>query len=538
MPVGALHPKTLRLSFAARLVLFVGALLLLFAGVVIFGGLRATRWYLEEVDQTVHRDLAAHLVEEEPLLQGGEVQQAALEHVFHMLMVINPRIECYLLDAEGVILGYHAPPGEVVAQRVELAPIQRFLAAADISRSGEVIAPIRGSDPKEPGRPKIFSAAPIQVEGDLAGYLYVVLDGKHYASLRQQLAQSAVLRLAAATAVGAGLLTLIAAGWVLRHQTARLRALDQRMALLLPSGDSDALPGSGGARPAAGTASSRGDEIDRLDASFARMAERIQSQMLEISESDRIRRELVANVSHDLRTPVASLQGYLETLLMESGDLAQEQRREYLEVAYAQSERLGRLVGELFELARLDAGDAPLEREPFSFAELAQDVVQKYRLRASSCGVRLALDLDAEETARARVFADLRLIERVLENLVENALRHTGAEGSVVLALRRLEDAVQLEVRDTGCGIEAQELPYIFDRFYRVETRPDAPPGVEEVSAPSGLLRDEGAGERLRAGSGLGLSIAKRVVELHESELWVRSRSGAGSTFGFALALV
>src|SRR5260221_1881775 len=143
----------------------------------------------------------------------------------------------------------------------------------------------------------------------------------------------------------------------------------------------------------AGTTKGRsGDEVDVLATTFEEMAGRIVLQVKQLKEIDLQRRELVANVSHDLRTPLSSLRGYVDTLLLKEGQLSAEEQRRFLEIASRHSERLGRLVDELFELSKLDAQMTPLRVEPVSMPELVQDVVQKFQLRADQAAVRLTAD--------------------------------------------------------------------------------------------------------------------------------------------------
>jgi signal transduction histidine kinase len=244
------------------------------------------------------------------------------------------------------------------------------------------------------------------------------------------------------------------------------------------------------------------------------MAARIEEQICELEDQDRLRREMVANVSHDLRTPLTHLQGYLETMMLKEESLEPEERREYLEIALLNAKRLGRLVADLFELAKLDAMSEPLARESFPVGELVQDVAQKYHLPARERGV--ALDADFEGGS-AVISADLGLVERALENVLDNALRFTPEGGRIHLTIKPPgpdDRWLNIEVEDTGSGIAASELPLIFNRFHRG----DSPENGEE-----------------RRGAGLGLAIAKRVVELHGGSLHCESRVGTGTTFRFEL---
>jgi signal transduction histidine kinase len=315
-------------------------------------------------------------------------------------------------------------------------------------------------------------------------------------------AGSTNLKLAAWTVGGSLLLALVGGLLAFGGLTRRLRALAANVAAFRR----DELGGGAGAVSAEG----RGDEISRLARAFHEMAERIRRQIEELKETDRLRRELVANVSHDLRTPLTHLQGYLETLQLKEDALPAEERREYLAIAAQQSERLGRLVDDLFELAKLDASQDLPDREVFAVSELVQDVAQKFRLPAMQKGVALEADIAG---GPGPVSADLGLIERVLENLVENALRYTPDGGRVTVSVRPRSEGVLLEVSDTGAGIPASQLPHIFDRFHRY-----APPG------------GRGAG-----GAGLGLAIARRALELHGSDLGCDSAPGSGTTFRFLL---
>lgn len=257
-------------------------------------------------------------------------------------------------------------------------------------------------------------------------------------------------------------------------------------------------------------ADARGDEIERLAAHVQGMSARIADQLGELERVATRRRDLLANVSHDLRTPLASMQGYLEILLLRRGELCEAEERNYLEVAAKHSERLGRLVGDLFQLTKLEAEDVQPQRERFPLGELVQDVAQKFALDAAQR--RLALQA-ACGAAMPLVEADIGMVERVLENLVENALRHTPEGGRVTLVLGLQDGRAQVAVSDTGVGIPADEIDKVFDRFYRADR----------------------TGARHHAG--LGLAIARLMVQLHGGQLRVHSRPGQGTTFSFDLPL-
>jgi signal transduction histidine kinase len=492
----------LRRTLYGRLTVFLLVLFALIGSSYVLLTVFTTRRHIQEVNQQLNRGLAENLVSQKILMEDGRINETVLKDVFHMLMVINPNIELYLLGPAGDILAFSAPPGTVERERVSLAPIHRFL-------SGSSVLPILGDDPRGRTREKIFSVAPIAPTGEdstVGGYLYIVLASEEYDSAVELLGQSYILRLSLGIAAG-GLLFALVGGLVgFRVLTRRLRALS----VSIDDFRQRHMGGGDGADDS--QIRRRGDEIDDLASSFEEMARRINEQMQELEEKDALRRELVANVSHDLRTPLATLHGYLETLSLKETKLAPAERAEYLEAAIRHSERLSRLIDELFELAKMDAGETRPHAEAFSMAELVQDVVQEFRLRAAERGIRLEAHPDVDLPF---VEADIGMVERVLENLLENALRHTPERGRVTV--RTIPDGhlLHIEIEDTGSGIAAADLPRIFDRFYRASSE----------------------GSSL-GGSGLGLAISKRILELHGCPIEARSTPGQGTTFAFGLPVV
>ena len=457
----------------------------------------STRLYQEEVDQRLNRDLANYITQAYPLIENGAVNQAAATSLFDKLMVINPRIEVYLLDPEGRLLSYSAEPGKVKLDRVDLAPVRAWL-------GGNATLPLRGDDPRDPQAPKPFSAATVHDGGTAAGYLYVVLGGEEYQSATAMVFGSHILRLSLGGG-GGGLLIALAAGVLL------FAWLTRRLSLLTESVDSFR---EGDFQSPVLLAGWRrdGDEIDRLGIAVEEMSQRIADQIEQLRQADAARRDMIANISHDLRTPLASLQGYLETLLIKEDSFSAEEKREYLQLAARHGERLSRLIAELFELTMLDSTGTRLDFEPFSLTELVQDVAQKFNLEAERKGLALETEIPGDAPF---VRADIGLIERVLENLIENAIKYTPAGGEVRLTLVAGKDGISTRVADTGRGIPPADLDHIFERFYRVEkARGDAPEGA-----------------------GLGLAIAHRILQLHESPIEVESAPGHGAAFTFSLPL-
>ncbi len=457
----------------------------------------STEKYQQEVNQKLNRELAELIVAEKIILQENRINQDALKEIFHMLMVINPSIEIYLLDPEGGILAFSAEPGKVKRRDIDLGPVRKLI-------SGQVTLPLLGDDPRDTEGKKVFTAAPIHFGGTLEGYLYVILGGETYDSIIEKIQGSYILKLSIRV-VAISLLVALIAGLVLfallTRRLKRLSGVMDRYKSGVPSGELH-LP--------LGTYSAAGDEIDRLGATFQQMTERINQQVGKLQKSDAMRRELVANVSHDLRTPLATLRGYIETLLLKDEHMSSEERRNYLKTAVSHCERLGKLIDDLFELAKLEAQDPVLHCESFNISELVQDVVQKFALTAQERKIKIITNI-GKDIPFAR--ADIALIERVLENLIENALRHTGEEGSVSVVMNHEGEHVRVMMSDTGQGISEKELPRIFDRFYQLD------------KSRKGKLGH----------SGLGLAITKKILDLHDCQIDVESKTGSGTTFSFHL---
>ena len=478
-----------------RLALALLAIVVLLGAIWFVISAITTEMYWKEVNQRLNWDLASNLVKAKALTTEGELDRPRLAEIFGTMMKINPSIEIYLIGDDGRIIAYDAPAEKIHRNVVSVAPIRKFLRGDH--------APIVGDDPRSATGQKIFAATPVAFwEGSAKrnGYLYVILSGEEYDSIAARVRSSYILQMSV-IAGGLALLFSLGAGLVLfRKMTRRLRILTATVDSMKQNDFAVTVPMPLTPR--------NDDEIDRLGMTIAEMSDRIMQQLRQLRDQDRLRRELVANVSHDLRTPLASLQGYLETLLLKR-ELTPEEQKEFLEIAARQSERLGTLIDELFELAKLDARETPLQVEPFSMAELVQDVVMKYRLNAEKRGIHLQADFGEDLPL---VTGDIALMERVLENLLENAMRYTPAGGEVRVELLRRDAELTVRVVDTGCGISEESLPYIFDRFYRAENN----------------------NEERKGGAGLGLAIAQRILELHGTRLMAESRLNIGTTFSFS----
>ncbi|MBI1804133.1 MAG: HAMP domain-containing histidine kinase [Ignavibacteriae bacterium] len=448
--------------------------------------------YFQEGNQRLHRQFASFIAELLQPYTRDTLEHSEIMQVFEQVHKMNPSVEVYLLDEEGNILSSSTTRENLKLHRIDIQPIQKFLAV-----DGKQFT--MGEDPKGIHKEKVFTAAPFIANGKQVGYVYVILGGEEYDSALQFIQQNYILRLAVRTLVismvAATIIGLVSIGFLTR----RLRKMTKAVTSF----------GSGDLSQRIPIVSD--DEIGVAARAFNQMADTIQRHVGELAAADSLRRELIANVSHDLRTPLSSMQGYVETVILKDGSLTGEERQQYLRTILDSTIKLNKLVGELFELSKLDAKQTLPKPEPFSLTELVQDVTQKFQPQAQKNGVRIETKFDKDLPF---VQADIGMIERVLQNLIENAIKFTPEYGRVVLHIDRIDTKLKVKVTDTGCGISKSDLPNIFDRFYRSSrNRPTS------------------------EGAGLGLAIVKKILELHGESIIAHSDETSGSTFTFTLSV-
>ncbi|MBL7943462.1 MAG: hypothetical protein JNM00_11875 [Flavobacteriales bacterium] len=240
--------------------------------------------------------------------------------------------------------------------------------------------------------------------------------------------------------------------------------------------------------------------------SLKNILKRQQMLAAEKAEVESMRKELLANVSHDLRTPLSSIHGYIETVLMKRDELDKDQLTKYLNTTLQSTQKLRNLVDELFELSRLESKERKLNIESLSIADLLNDVAGHFKIEAQEKKVALRLDIP---NGLPSVRGDVALIDRVLQNLVSNSLKHTSEGKEILIKAERDGTRVCITVADTGSGISSEDLPHIFDRFKKGKTD--------------------------KQGTGLGLAIVKGILELHGATFEIKSVQGAGTTFKFSL---
>lgn len=480
-------------TFYGKLSALFLILLLVMGTVQILITINSWKEYYNEADQKLNQRLAQDMANELKPLVKDSLNIDAVHHSIHYMMVMNPKVEIYLLDGQGKILAFFAEPDKKVkSTHVGLNAVKSFL-----TKSEQL--PILGDDPRNPGVTKPFSAARLTIGPDIDGYLYIILGSEQFDMAINNTRESYV----AATIAKGLLITLVFTALlgllIFAFLTKRLREMTKIV--------ENFKKGIYKARIAVKSH----DEIANLGITFNTMAETIEANIDELKKTDTLRRELIANVSHDLRSPLASVRGYLETIQMKDKTLSGEERARYINILLDSTNGLERLVEQLFELSKLDARQIEPTCEPFLLKEMVYDVMMKFKPRADNAAVRLKVDIP---DGLPQVYADVGLIERVLSNLIENAIKYSVQNGTVIISTDKSDnEIIRVRVQDSGPGIKQDDIPFIFERFYRVD---------KSRSGKTG-------------GTGLGLAIAKKIMEIHNSTISVVSELNKGSTFSFNL---
>jgi signal transduction histidine kinase len=497
-------------SFYSKLALALISSFLLIGFLLVLFVQQLSKNYQSEVEQKLHLDLAGHLIYDSPQLKSGQIDQAALKDTFHTMMILGPSFEFYHLDTQGNIMTYDAEPGRVKREMVDLAPIKAFINKSET-------LPIWGDDPRHEERKKIFSVAEIRSEQGLEGYLYIIIGGEVYDGVVDLIENSHIatigMWLIGAAVVFSMLVTLLLFGFLTRP----LRKLSQEMTLLSQRGFEQAEKMS---QDQQNWDALSNDEIEQLGVNFHKMAKVLSNQYEQIKSTDELRRELISYVSHDLRTPLASLQGYLETWQLNNKNLDSDSAESLINIAAKNAQQVSRLVEQLFELAHLDSHTITLEKEPVVITELAYDVVQSKSMDAEQKGVRLEVE---SSHPNAKVEANMERLERVFTNLIDNAIRHCTSGDSIKISISINQqtnlcpnssgEMVCIQISDTGAGIPQEDLKFVFDNHYRA----------------SNSIKGN------NSGSGLGLAITRRILNLHGSAIHVTSTLDVGTCFSFSL---
>ena len=450
--------------------------------------------FYQETNQQLYSGLASYasMTVEDMTQNGADTTEIA--NFLRIINEANPHVEVYFLNNEGEILLTDKNKELIARKKVDLSPVHTFINASKAEKPF-----LLGNDPKDYKCELPFTAAKVKKNALSGSYIYILMSSQQQSSVSSKALLSLVPRIGGVAfafallgALGVGLV----ANWIITRNLGNIIDTAEKF----KRGDYSARIKD----------EDKGDFV-LLGDTFNEMATQIEGNIKSIQSVEQLRRDLIANVSHDLRTPLSIMQGYVETLLMKGESLAVEKRTHYLNIVLNSSKNLSNLVSQLFEYSKLEAQQIEPQKEPFSLADLAQDVAAKYQILAEEKEISMFADIEKDLPL---VNADIALIERVMQNLMDNALKFTPEKGTIKIRVQQKQKAIEVCIADTGNGISAEELPHIFERYHQAKK------SAEKSN-----------------GAGLGLAIAKKIMEIHGADLTVKSELERGTEFLFSLPI-
>jgi len=456
--------------------------------------------YQREATQHVNRDLASKLIFDQILSKGSIISKKVWKKYLQSAMIANPNIDLYFVNTKGKILNYALHKELVVRKEINIEPLIRFT-------QPHAMLPIYGDNPRSFKEKKMFSAAPLYKNGKHIGYLYIILNKNLALSTKDHLHRSFIVKSTFSTLILVALFMLISTLVLFKFIISRVETLAARM-IRFKNAEFKVAP------EANLISKKRPDEVDKLNSIFNQLASLTIEQMEVLKTKDECRRDLVSQVCHDIRTPLTSLNGYIETLIYNDETMTQSEKKQFLTISANQCKRISKLIDNLFLASKLDDFDYKISPEKFLLSELVGDVIQKLHVLTTQKQLNFQLVYGGPEQA---IYADIGMIERLLDNLIDNAIKHSPTKGTITVKLNFDKDQCILSIIDFGPGFKQNESELIFNKFYRTKQ----------------------ALENQINGSGLGLAICKRIADLHHSEIKAmptlatseKTRENQGATF-------
>lgn len=470
----------------SRLAWSITALFLLMSAIVIAALQYHHQLNQDLANQRMHQDLAEHIAKDLNPWPSADVDKAKAQQAFELMMILGPAIELYITDLSGQLLAYDAQPTELQHMQIDPHDIQRFLGS-------ELANPVYGIDPRSDKR-KVFSATEIIGPQGIKGYLYIIIGGQAYDQVWSRIqADQNFFNLIMILALV--LFALFVATLLI------LRVIVKPINLLIGQiGQYQAQSMEAFATPLSGSADMR-----RLQKAFYTMAEKIDRQFAILQRKDQMRKDMLVQISHDLKTPIAAQHAYLETLMLHQQQVDPETQRGFIASAYKNVQLLKCRVDEVLQLTRLEQGLVSLYKERFDLKDFVATINAAVQPIAAKKNTQLYMP-----EVSGQCYGDAAKLNRVIINLLENAISHCP-NGQVEFILQPENSGWKFMVKDDGVGIDQENLDLIFTPYYR--------------------NRADSTGEHL----GLGLAICQQLVALLGGELKVCSEVGQGTCFCFVV---
>lgn len=454
----------------------------------------ATRYYHDASTQLLNKDVAAHIAKFTSPFTTSGISKEKADSVFQDAMVLSPSAEVYFLDTTGKVLYFHASEKEIRKWHIDLVTLTKY-----IHKKGSIY--LKATDPKDPANDKIFSAAEVYKHGKKVGYIYVVLGSKHSENIVSFLFDSHVLRLALQAFIIIILFSIIIS-------LIYLKRVSRNFQLMI-----SVLERFEGGDYTARFDSNRNNELQPVTHAFNKMADLLASSIEKLKMTEQERKDFIATISHDLRTPLSIARGYAETLALKTSkaELTSAESLQYSHLIHNKIVHIENMVRQLFELTKIDAIEFKPSREPFVLSEIVQESVDTFQLLAAEKNIYLRCSKCSDHIW---VNADVSMMERVIQNLTDNALKNTWPGGSVEIEIDSVANNVIFKIANDGTELS----PILFNWIKDFN---------ESDSSVSGRPKT----------AGLGLLIVQKILHLHNTILRF-SREDNKNIFSFSLPIV
>lgn len=483
--------KQKRASIFRRFAIIILSLVTVLSALFITITYIATTNYHQASTQLLNKDVAKHVAKFSTPFTSKGINKDIADSVFKNAMVMNPNVEVYFLDSTGRVIYFEADEKEIKERTIELSPIKEYIAA-----DGDTY--IKNTDPKDPATRKIFSAAEVESGNSTKGYIYIILGSKKSEGIMGLLFGSHILNLAIKAIIVILILSIVISLLYLR----RMKKNFNRMIAVLDRFEA----GDYNARFNA----KQTDELKPVTHAFNKMADLLTASINKLKRSEEERKAFIATISHDLRTPLSIARGYTETLMLkrEKGDITAEEQESFSQLIYSKMLQIENMVKQLFELSKMEAVEFKPHKEPFVLSEIVQEAVNTFQIVAREKNVNLKC---IQCLYHVWVNADISMMERVVQNLVDNAIKSTPEGGLIEAALAVENDKLIFKIQNDGPELTDDLLQWI-NHFNEENTLSDSRPQKP----------------------GLGLLIIQKILLLHHSELKAHSKNGR-NFFSFQL---
>jgi len=407
-------------------------------------------------------------------------------------MVISPSVEVYFLDTNGTVIYFHGAPHEVKQSVISMNNIREYL-----NRNGEIYK--KGPDPRDPSDPKIFSAAAVQGRSGVIGYIYVILGSTEYRTVTNLIFKSH----AGSLLIEIFLFILLVTFILTLLYVNRLERNFRKLVVVLKkfeSGDLSArFPENGK------------NELTPITSAFNKMARMLVENIEKLKRAEVERKDFTTNISHDLRTPLAIARGYAETLSLNLENHLSDQSKNaaYSKLIISNIQTVEHMVQQLLDLSKMESAALKLQKQPFIFSEIVQELVYSLSLKAREKKISITC-VDCENTSW--IYADIHMMERVIQNLLTNALKFSPENGEITIQLKNVQGQLVFEITNHGEPMSVTLLAWLNDNKSDASaTRPHS--------------------------HGLGLVIVKTILQLHQFSLEAGFMPGTGNRFAFRMPL-